>query len=292
MLSARPWLVAQLAKIRTRYAAACVCSIPTVASLLVPITIIIPTPTHIHNQQTNSQVLGIPKNADYNAIQRAYRKKMSEAITDEAEKSRIEAAHSSLMMSALTSRLQGNTSVDKNVLYADRARYFPWRPRIFLAERQVILYAGISQAVLLAWALLSPLTAGTQPVVWCTFFSCFSFFSYTQIDTFTHPTPTLSTAAIAGAVANVYKQNRINPPPARGMELSEEERKQGGKNIIRGAFLAFLATFGGCFALYTAPDAVAAAVNKVLPLWFYEGQTMLLAIGSCLFNWIFTSAFR
>ena len=113
-----------------------------------------------------SQVLGIPKNADYNAIQRAYRKKLADAIVDEALKSRIEAAHSTIMMSALTSRLQGNTSVDKNVLYADRARFFPWRPRVFFAEKQVILYSGIAQAVLLAWALLTPTTAGTQPVVW------------------------------------------------------------------------------------------------------------------------------
>lgn len=121
------------------------------------------------------QVLGIPKNADYNTIQRAYRKKSVEAIADEAEKARIEAAHSSIMMSALTSRLQGNTSVDKNVLYADRARFFPWRPRVFFAERQVMLYAGVAQAVLLAWALLSPMTAGTQPVVWCKF-KCISSF--------------------------------------------------------------------------------------------------------------------
>ena len=90
----------------------------------------------------------------------------------------------------------------------------------------------------------------------------------------------------------MYKQNRINPPPARGLEMSDEEKKQGGKNIMRGAFLAFLATFIGCFALYTAPDAIAAAMNRVLPLWFYEGQSMLLAIGSSLFNWTFTSVFR
>jgi hypothetical protein len=94
---------------------------------------------------------------------------MAEAIADEDVRARIEAAHSSLMMSALTSRLQGNAAVDKSVLYADRARYFPWRPRVFFAEKQVILYAGVAQAVLLAWALLSPLTAGTQPVVWCKF---------------------------------------------------------------------------------------------------------------------------
>lgn len=93
-------------------------------------------------------------------------------------------------------------------------------------------------------------------------------------------------------MANVYKQNRINPPPARGLEMSDEEKKQGGKNILRGCFLAFMATFAGCFLFYTAPDAVAAQLNRVLPLWFYEGQTMLLAIGSCLMNLAFTALYR
>lgn len=102
----------------------------------------------------------------------------------------------------------------------------------------------------------------------------------------------LFAAATAGAIANIYKQNRINPPPARGMEVSDEEKKQGGKNILRGGFLAFMATFGGCLLFYTAPDAIAAQFNRVLPLWFYEGQTILLSIGSCLMNFIFTSLFR
>ena len=99
-------------------------------------------------------------------------------------------------------------------------------------------------------------------------------------------------AATAGAIGNIYKQNRINPPPARGMEVSDEEKKQGGKNILRGAFLAFMATFSGCLLIYTAPDALAAQFNRVLPLWFYEGQTILLAIGSTMMNLIFTSLFR
>jgi hypothetical protein len=93
-------------------------------------------------------------------------------------------------------------------------------------------------------------------------------------------------------VGNIYKQNRINPPPSRGLELSDAEKKQGGKNILRGAFLAVLATFGGCLLLYTAPDALAAQFDRVLPFWFYEGQSMLLAIGSCTFNWAFTAVYR
>jgi hypothetical protein len=114
-----------------------------------------------------TQVLGLPQNADYNAIQRAYKKKTFENRGNDAELQRLEAAHSTLMMSALTARMQGGVKVEKDVLYADRARFFPWRPRIYLAGRQLMLYAGIAQAVLLTWALLSPGTAGTQPVVWC-----------------------------------------------------------------------------------------------------------------------------
>lgn len=102
----------------------------------------------------------------------------------------------------------------------------------------------------------------------------------------------LAAASIVGAVGNIYKQNRINPPPARGLELSDEEKKQGGKNILRGAFLAVLATFAGCMAFYTLPDALAAQFDRVLPFSFYEGQTMLLAIGSCTFNWLFTALYR
>lgn len=62
---------------------------------------------------------------------------------------------------------QGNVSVEKDVLYADRAKYFPWRPRLWMAAYDILLYSALAQALMLAWALLSPLTAGTQPVIWC-----------------------------------------------------------------------------------------------------------------------------
>lgn len=58
-------------------------------------------------------------------------------------------------------------SVEKDVLYADRAKFFPWRPRLWLAAYDILLYSALAQALMLAWALLSPLTAGTQPVIWC-----------------------------------------------------------------------------------------------------------------------------
>ncbi|KAL4446293.1 hypothetical protein ABPG77_003100 [Micractinium sp. CCAP 211/92] len=222
------------------------------------------------------QVLGIPRNADSNAIQRAYRKKMSENKNNEAAMQRLEAAHSQIMMAALTSRLQAahpllsmhptaaprRATVEKDVLYADRAKLFPWRPRLWMAARDILLYSAIAQALMLAWALLSPLTAGTQPIIW---------------------------SAIAGAVGNVVKQNRLYPVPKGGPDSPPDEKKQGGKNIMRGCFLAFLATFCGCFFLYTLPDAIAAQLGRVMPYWFYEGQTMLLAIGLCTLNWLFTA---
>ena len=38
--------------------------------------------------------------------------------------------------------------------------------------------------------------------------------------------PSPPAAAIVGGVTDIMKQNRINPPPDRGMEMSDEEKKQ------------------------------------------------------------------
>lgn len=150
-------------------------------------------------------MLGVPRNADSVQLQRAYKKKLADAKGNEELTQQIEAAHSSIMMSALTSRLQvrrragggvrgaghppgpappapprgplgagsggrsfgyepsgairllppslllpqppapssgpqGTAKVDKSILYADKAVYFPWRPRLWLAARNLILY--------------------------------------------------------------------------------------------------------------------------------------------------------
>ena len=39
--------------------------------------------------------------------------------------------------------------------------------RFYRADNKVLLYTGILQALLAAWALLLSVTAGTQPVVAC-----------------------------------------------------------------------------------------------------------------------------
>jgi DNA polymerase delta subunit 1 len=113
--------------------------------------------------------LGLPANANSEAIQRAYRLRMSElkkGSNNDAEIQRVEAAHGRLMLSAFSARLKGGVKVDKEVLYADRATFFPWRPRLYLAGTKIMLYSGVAQALVLAWALLSPTTASTQPVIY------------------------------------------------------------------------------------------------------------------------------
>lgn len=132
-------------------------------------------------------------------------------------------------------------------------------------------------------------------------------------------------AALAGAVGNIIKQNRLYPVPKGGPDSPPDEKKQGArgsvegaavcrgptaaacgcrampslappthpprptpgsKNVLRGFFLAFLATFAGCLLSYTIPDAVAAAMGRVMPVWFYEGQVrcglgLALGAGAC-----------
>ena len=50
--------------------------------------------------------MGLPPNADSEAVSRAYKARLREAGKDDAKKQRIESAHSSIMMAALTSRLK------------------------------------------------------------------------------------------------------------------------------------------------------------------------------------------
>lgn len=44
------------------------------------------------------------------------------------------------------------------------------------------------------------------------------------------------------------------------------------KNVLRGALLAFMATFLGVFLFFTLPDWVAATAGRALPFWFYESE--------------------
>lgn len=68
-----------------------------------------------------AQILGIDTDADTNAINRAYRQKKYDARNDPEASQRIEAAHSSLMMSALTARMKVSRgpSLARLIIFAD-----------------------------------------------------------------------------------------------------------------------------------------------------------------------------
>jgi hypothetical protein len=97
-------------------------------------------------------VLGIAPGADSEAINRAYKSKLSMASTDE-EKKGIESAHTTIMMSSLSARLSGGgNSVAKEIRYADRPPMFRWRPRLHMSEQKDILINGGIWAFAIWWA--------------------------------------------------------------------------------------------------------------------------------------------
>ena len=99
------------------------------------------------------------------------------------------------------------------------------------------------------------------------------------------------TAAVAGAIGNVFKLNALFPPGS-GPDIPDAQRTRGAKNVGRGLLLAIAATFGGCALIFSFPDALASAVGRSLPYWFYESEKLLLAVGSACANWAMTAFFR
>ena len=123
-------------------------------------------------------MLGLSREATSDAVNRQYKKKIADAHGNDAEKAKIESAHSTIMMSQLSARMkactpslrgtpsycvssaladeiheassvlrleqavasrmcayslvifmQGGVEVAKDIRFADKAVYFPWRPR-------------------------------------------------------------------------------------------------------------------------------------------------------------------
>ena len=72
--------------------------------------------------------------------------------------------------------------------------------RLQRADRDIILYTGIAQAVLAAWAVLLSVTAGSQPII---------------------------ASACVGAGGNIMKLFRIFPPASGGVDGPGDEKKQG-----------------------------------------------------------------
>ncbi|KAK9845608.1 hypothetical protein WJX84_010975 [Apatococcus fuscideae] len=212
------------------------------------------------------KVLGLSQGAPADAFDRAYKRKRAENKFNEKELERIEAAHSTLMMSALSARLKGGATSDvsKQVKFADRPAFFPWRPRRYNAEKRIMSGTGVAYALLAAWGLMLPLTAGTRPVIG---------------------------ASVIGCIANLYKLNQIFPSGGK-YGATDREKKQGTSNLIRGICLALGATFLGCALTFTIPDAIANALNVAMPIWFYESERSLIAVGAATANFIMTAFFR
>jgi DNA polymerase delta subunit 1 len=239
-------------------------SIPAQKVLLVRAAAAGAFPPSSSSDEDPYQVLGLQANADSEAVGRQYNKKKRELRGNQAALDRLESAHSRIMMRQLTARMQGGVKVDKDIRFADRPQYLPWRPRVFQAGKKFIMYVGIVQALLLAWGGLVPLSAGSQPVV---------------------------AACVAGAVANVLKLNALFPAPSSS-SASEAEKKQGIRNVIRGGILAVIATFIGCALTWTLPDFFASQLGKELPYWFYANETRLLTLGTTVGNFVMSAFFR
>jgi DNA polymerase delta subunit 1 len=209
-------------------------------------------------------VLGLSPGANSEAVQRSYRRAINEARGDKARIEKIEAAHTSIMMSGLTARMKGGGGeVAKEVRYADRAVYFPWRPRKYVSEARFIQIVGAIQLLLAAWSLLSSVTAGTQPLV---------------------------TSSVVAVCANVYKQNMIFPAPTAS---TGGNKNQTFKNLWRGALLTVMATFLGPFLFFTVPDFLVTTITKgAMPLWFYQSETTLLCVGAAVMNFLFSAFLR
>jgi hypothetical protein len=110
-----------------------------------------------------------------------------------------------------------------------------------------------------------------------------------------HAHKTQFSAALAGAIGNIVKLNAIFPPGTPGEpgeELSAAQKLRSAKNVGRGLLLAVVATFAGCALLYSFPDALASALGRSMPYWFYESEKLLLAAGSAVANWVITAGFR
>ena len=169
------------------------------------------------------------------------------------------------MMAQLTARVRGGAAaaVDPSVRFADRGTFFPWRPRRADADKTMMMYAGAVQAALAVSAFLAA-SPSTRPVV---------------------------AAAVAGAIANILKLNKIFPP-SNSEDASPVARSQGAKNMGRGLLLAVIATFVGCAAVFTVPDTLSSLVGLTMPVAFYEGEKLLLAVGATAANWGMTAFFR
>lgn len=215
------------------------------------------------------KVLGLPPDADNNAINRAFRIKKFEARGNDPETARLEAAHSALMMAALAQRVRGGAAggggaaVPAEVRFADREPLFPWRPKRWDATPKVVLAMGAIQLAVAFFGIQSP--------------------QFSKI----------VGAGLIGVAGNVLKANAISPPPRNPETATEEESGRSGRNFVRGLLLGLMATVGGML-IFSLPEAAVGALGLALPPWVPTGPAVTLSVriaGVAFCNWLITSFF-
>jgi hypothetical protein len=217
------------------------------------------------NETDPYKVLGIPPDADNNAINRAFRVKKFEARGNDAETARLEAAHSALMMAALAQRVRGAGAgaVPAEVRFADREPLFPWRPKRWDATPKVVLAMGAIQLAVAFFGFQSP--------------------QFSKI----------VGAGLIGVAGNVLKANAISPPPRNPETATEEEQGRSGRNFVRGLLLGLMATVGGML-IFSLPEVAVNSLGLALPAWVPTGPAVTLSVriaGVAFCNWLITSYF-
>ena len=208
------------------------------------------------------EVLGLKPGADYDTVNRVYRKLTYEAkvANDKARMAEIESAHSLLMTRFMMARIQAGASSD--VRGADSTPLLPWRPRVLIWG---LKWIGISLALTclpVLWSLGSS-GAGPQPIQ-------FAFLAY--------------------LVLNCMKLWQWGPPPAGG---GGDSQKAVVVILARAAGLTLGSLSLGIFVSWSLPDMImGATVSGALPAWFYESQWQVMTLGACAMGFIFNVFFR
>lgn len=162
--------------------------------------------------------------------------------------------------------------------------------RLYKASKEVILYSGIAHAVMAAWGLLLRASAGSQPIVACAVIGAGA--NIYKLQQIFPPGPSGSSSENSGgymsaspcAVQYCFAGSLLHckAPPAflllpevcwlKPVWVTNLLDGAALKNLLRGAALATLATFLGCFLIFTVPDFLAAQLNRQMPYWFYESE--------------------
>lgn len=205
------------------------------------------------------KVLGLEPGADSAEIAKQYRVKRYEHRSNDAMLAKVEAAHGSLMLSALNARMKGK-GVSKSVAYADQEPLFPWRPKRWDATPNVIMIIGAMQLGMVAYGFQQPALSKT---IFC---------------------------GLIGIVGNVMKQNAILPPPKDPDMATEEEAGRSSRNFVRGFLLGILATFAGTL-VFSLPEILVQQFKFNLPN--FPGVPNIIVsmkiLGAALFNWVMTA---